>query len=129
VASAVAGTFGGGHDTPLSPLNIEIADFYSTGDRIAFKFTAGVAQDLTYTLGWGVFALGLLAIGIAIKARAARVTAIALLAVTVLKCFLHDLGRLDGLYRVGSFVGLAICLALVALALQRFVLAAPREAT
>jgi hypothetical protein len=30
---------------------------------------------------------------------------------------------LGGLYRVGSFVGLAICLALVAIVLQRFVLA------
>jgi uncharacterized membrane protein len=48
--------------------------------------------------------------------------AILLLLVTVLKAFLHDLGRLGGLYLVGSFVGLAVCLTLVALALQRFVL-------
>jgi uncharacterized membrane protein len=42
--------------------------------------------------------------------------------VTVLKAFLHDLARLGGLYRVASFVGLAISLALVAVALQKFVL-------
>ena len=53
---------------------------------------------------------------------------IALLLVTVLKCFLHDLARLGGLYLVASFVGLAICLALVALALQRFALAEPKDA-
>jgi uncharacterized membrane protein len=103
-------------------LNIEIADFYATGPTITFNFTATLAQDLSYTLGWAVFAVALLAAGIAMKNRPARVAAIALLAITVFKAFLHDLARLGGLYRVGSFVGLAICLALVALALQRFVL-------
>jgi uncharacterized membrane protein len=110
-------------------LNIEIADFYATGPTITFNFTATLAQDLTYTLGWAAFAVALLAAGIALKNRPARVASIALLAVTVFKAFLHDLGRLGGLYRVGSFVGLAVCLALVALALQRFVLTPkPREA-
>jgi len=66
--------------------------------------------------------VGLLAAGIGSRAKPARITAIALLAVTVLKGFLFDLGSLSGLYRVGSFVGLAFCLALVAVALQRFVL-------
>ena len=35
---------------------------------------------------------------------------------------LHDLWQLGGLYRVGSFVGLAVCLTLVAVLLQKFVL-------
>ena len=110
-------------------LNIEIADFYATGPTITFNFTATLAQDLTYTLGWALFAVGLLAAGIALRNRPGRIAAIALLAVTVFKAFLHDLARLGGLYRVGSFVGLAVCLALVALALQRFVLIPkPKEA-
>jgi hypothetical protein len=104
-------------------LNIEIADFYSTGPTITFNFNASLAQDLTYTLGWAAFAVALLAAGITLGNRVTRVASIILLAVTVLKCFVHDLGRLGGLYRVGSFVGLAFCLALVALALQKFVLA------
>ena len=45
-----------------------------------------------------------------------------LLLVTVLKCFLHDLSRLGGLYRVGSLLGLAISLVLVGVLLQRFVM-------
>ncbi|NWG13891.1 MAG: DUF2339 domain-containing protein, partial [Acidobacteria bacterium] len=105
-------------------LNIEIADFYSQGPTITFNFTATLAQDLTYTLAWGLFALGLLAVGIALQNRSARITSIALLVATVLKCFLHDLARLGGLYRVASFVGLAICLALVAIVLQKYVLRA-----
>jgi uncharacterized membrane protein len=103
-------------------LNIEIADFYAAGATITFNFTANLAQDLTYTIGWAVFSLGLLAAGIKLRNRPCRIASIALLTATVAKAFLHDLGRLGGLYRVGSFVGLAVCLALVAIVLQRFVL-------
>jgi len=109
-------------------LNIEIADYHSTGSTLTFRFSATLAQDLSYTLGWGLFALALLAAGIRGRNRPARMASIALLLVTVLKCFLHDLARLGGLYLVASFVGLAICLALVALALQRFALAQPKDA-
>jgi uncharacterized membrane protein len=103
-------------------LNVEIADYFSTGNRITFNFSAGLAQDLTYTLAWGVFAVALLVAGIVIRSRFARMSALGLLIATVLKGFLHDIARLGGLYRVLSFVGLAICLSLVALMLQRFVL-------
>ena len=48
--------------------------------------------------------------------------AIILLLVTVLKCFLHDLARLGGLYRVGSLLGLTISLLLVGVLLQKFVI-------
>jgi hypothetical protein len=108
-------------------LNIEIADYFATGTTITFNFTATLIQDLTYTLGWGLFGVVLLAAGILLKSHPARVAALGLLVITVFKCFLHDLARLTGLYRVASFVGLAICLALVAIVLQRFVLAKPQE--
>jgi uncharacterized membrane protein len=109
-------------------LNIEIADFYSSGSTMTFDLSAGLAQDLTYTLGWALFAIGLLVAGIRATSRPVRVAALALLVVTVVKCFLHDLWRLGGLYRVGSFVGLAVCLSLVAILLQRFVFL-PKEET
>jgi uncharacterized membrane protein len=103
-------------------LNIEIADFYATGPTIMFRFGVTVAQDLTYTIGWLAFGMGLLAAGIALGNRPARAAAVTLIAVTTFKCFLYDLGSLEGLARVASFVGLAMSLALVSLALQRFVL-------
>ena len=109
-------------------LNIEIADYFSTGSAITFNFTATLAQDLTYTLGWALFAVGLLTAGIVVRNQPARIASLALLVVTVFKCFLHDLARLGGLYRVASFVGLAVCLALVALILQKYVLSARKEA-
>jgi uncharacterized membrane protein len=109
-------------------LNIEIADYYATGPTIAFRFGATVSQDLTYTIGWLAFGMALLAAGIYVRSRPARVAAVALIAVTTFKCFLYDLGSLEGLYRVVSFVGLAISLALVSLALQKYVLVKPRGA-
>jgi uncharacterized membrane protein len=109
-------------------VNIEIADYFSEGPAITFNFSAGTAQDLTYTLGWAAFALCLLGAGLAMRSRPARIASIGLLLVTVLKCFLRDLGRLGGLYRVASFVGLAVCLLLVALLIQKFVLAGSKEA-
>ena len=104
-------------------LNIEIADFFATGPTLTFAFSgASLAQDLSYTLGWAVFAIGLLAAGVALARRAARLTSIVLLMITVLKAFLHDLPSLGGLYRVASFALLALSLVVVAVALQKFVL-------
>ncbi len=108
-------------------LNIEIADFYATGPTIMFRFGVTVSQDLTYTIGWLAFGMLLLAACIYLHNRFGRVAALALIALTTFKCFLYDLGSLEGLYRVGSFVGLALSLAIVSLALQKFVLAHPEE--
>jgi uncharacterized membrane protein len=108
-------------------LNIEVADFYATGPEITFRFGVTLAQDLTYTICWLVFGLGLLTAGIYLHNRIGRIAAVALIAVTTSKAFLYDLGSLGGLYRVASLVGLAVSLSLVALALQKFVLLAPKE--
>jgi hypothetical protein len=110
-------------------LNIEIADFYAIGPSITFRYGLGVSQDLTYTIGWLGFGMILLSAGIYLQNRPARIAAVSLIAVTTFKCFLYDLSSLGGLYRVASFVGLAIALALVSLALQKFVLARPGTAS
>jgi uncharacterized membrane protein len=104
-------------------VNIEIADFYSTGPALTFNFlSSSLAQDLTYTIGWALFAVAMLIAGLILHSRGARVAAIFLLLVTVLKCFLHDLARLGGLYRVASLLGLTISLLLVGVLLQKFVI-------
>jgi uncharacterized membrane protein len=112
-------------------VNIEIADFYSTGPTLTFNFlSSSLAQDLTYTIGWALFAVAMLVTGLALHSRASRVAAIFHLLVTVLKCFLHDLARLGGLYRVASLLGLTVSLLLVGVLLQKFVIrkgAAPAE--
>ena len=108
-------------------LNIEVADFYATGREVTFRFGVSLAQDLTYTICWLVFGLGLLTAGIYLHNQSGRIAAVALMGVTTLKAFLYDLGSLDGLLRVGSLVGLAVSLLVVALAIQKFVRLAPRE--
>jgi len=114
----------GGTILIFAVVNIEIADFYSAAGRtITFDFfSSSLAQDLTYTMAWAIFALAMLVAGIILGSRGGRIAAIVLLLVTVLKCFLHDLARLGGLYRVGSLLGLAISLVLVGVLLQRFVM-------
>jgi hypothetical protein len=114
-------------------LNIEIADYFATGPTITFDFSSSIlARDLTYTLGWAVFAVALLGAGIITHSKPGRIAAIILLSVAMLKCGLFDLWRLGGLYRVGSLVGIAFCALLITVALQRFVLTSrsgPSEAT
>ena len=114
-------------------LNIEIADYFATGPTITFNFfSSALAQDLSYTLGWALFAVALLSAGIVTHSKPGRITAIVLLSVAMAKCAFHDLWRLGGLYRVGSLVGIAFCALLITVALQKFVLASrpqPSEAT
>ncbi len=99
-------------------MNIEIADFFGRGRT--FEFRASLALDMTYSLGWALFGLGLLVIALRTGSRGARYGSLGLLAVTVVKLFLYDLWRLGGLYRVGAFVGLAVVLILVSFLYQRY---------
>lgn len=109
-------------------LNIEIADFYSRGPTLTFNFfSSSLAQDLTYTIGWALFAMAMLVVGIITATRPARVAALVLLLVTILKCFLHDLARLGGLYRVGSLLGLAASLVATGILLQKYIMQKPKQ--
>jgi hypothetical protein len=103
-------------------LNIEIADFFSPpGSRVlTFQFSGNFARDMTYTIAWALFALGLLLISIWRHARAGRYAALALLGAAVLKLFLHDLERLGALHRIAALFAVAIIAILASLAYQRF---------
>jgi uncharacterized membrane protein len=104
-------------------LNIEIADAFSEGEALTFNlFHGSLAQQLSYTIGWACYSIGLLVCGVVSGRKLTRVAAIIMLTGTVLKAFVLDLRQLSGLYRVASFVGLALSLALVAVVLQQFVL-------
>jgi len=102
-------------------LNIEIADsFTPPGERLTFRFSANFGQDMTYSLGWALFAFVMLSVGFRLKNAASRYAGMALLMVTLLKLFLHDVWRLGGLFRIGSLFGLAVVLLVVSLIYQRF---------
>ncbi len=54
------------------------------------------------------------------KMAPARYAALALLTVTLVKLFFHDLAQLGQLYRIGAFIGVAVIAMLASLAYQRF---------
>ena len=102
-------------------LNIEIADYFSAaGSTLTFQFSGNFARDMSYSIAWGLFALALLVIGILKKISAARYAAMALLCVTLLKLFFHDLTRLGPLYRIGAVGGVAVIAMLASFAYQKF---------
>ncbi len=102
-------------------LNIEIADFFSApGTTLTFDFSGNFARDMTYSIAWALFALGLLVYGILRKIATARYAAMGLLCVTLLKLFFHDLAQLGQLYRIGAFIGVAVIAMLASFAYQKF---------
>jgi uncharacterized membrane protein len=102
-------------------LNIEIADYFSApGSTLTFQFSGNFARDMTYSIAWGLFALGLLVYGILKRITAARYAAMALLCVTLVKLFFHDLAQLGPLYRIGAFIGVAVIAMLASFAYQKF---------
>ncbi len=109
-------------------LNIEIADFFSApGSTLTFQFSGNFARDMTYSIAWALFALGLLVLGILRKITAIRYAALGLLSVTLLKLFFHDLARLNQLYRVGAFIGVAVIAMLASFAYQHFYASAAKD--
>jgi uncharacterized membrane protein len=108
-------------------LNLEIADAYSTGQTVGFHMGASLGEDMTYSLGWGVFGLLTLVVGMLARSTQARLSALFVLLLTIGKVFLHDLWHLGALYRVGSMVGLAMALLAVSFLTQRFILRGDRS--
>lgn len=102
--------------------NIEIADYFTNpGDRcVAFVFGGNFARDMTYSIAWGMFSLGLLAIGIWLKSAHARYAAIGLLVVTVLKVLVHDMAASQTVFRVGALLGVAVIAFVASFLYQRF---------
>jgi uncharacterized membrane protein len=102
-------------------INLAIADLFASGPSLELSFQRLPARDATTSVAWALYALVLLAIGVRSRSSSLRWLSLGLLVVTLGKVFLHDLGELEDLYRVGSLVGLALSLIIVSLIYQRFV--------
>ena len=92
-------------------LNLEITEY---------QFSSKLARDMTYSIGWALFGLGLLWVGISRRLGPARYASIGLLLVTLGKLFFYDLSQLDQLYRIGAFLGVAVILIAASMLYQRF---------
>ncbi|MDB6118307.1 MAG: hypothetical protein JWO08_2088 [Verrucomicrobiaceae bacterium] len=103
-------------------MNIEIADaFTPVGEQfVTFQFEGNLARDMTYSIGWGLFALGLLMLGFRQHNKPVRYAGMALLVVTLLKLFFHDLATIDSIYRIGALMAVAIIALFASFLYQRF---------
>jgi hypothetical protein len=109
-------------------LNIEIADYFSApGSTLTFEFSGNFARDMTYSIAWALFALGLLVYGILKNISVARYAAMGLLCVTLIKLFFHDLAQLAQLYRIVAFITVAAVAMLASFAYQKFYSAAAKK--
>ncbi|PTY06366.1 hypothetical protein DB347_13140 [Opitutaceae bacterium EW11] len=103
-------------------VNIEIADYFSEANvTLTFQFSGNFARDMSYTLAWALFALGLLILGIWKRERAIRYAGMALLAATLIKLYFHDLARLGQVYRIVALMAVAVIAILASFLYQRFV--------
>jgi len=102
-------------------INLTSVDAVAPGVELRLSLERLPARDLTLSLAWALFAVGLLALGVLRDTGALRWISLGFLVLTIAKVFLYDLGELTDLYRVASLVGLAGSLIGVSLAYQRFV--------
>jgi uncharacterized membrane protein len=102
-------------------MNIEISSVFSISQGDFSLLTYGnLAHQLAYSLGWLLYSIGLLVVGIKWQTGKVRWAALVLMVGTAFKIFFMDLWRLGQLYRVASFIGLAAVLILVSFLYQRF---------
>lgn len=103
-------------------MNLQVMDFFTNvGGDVVFSFRGSLAQDMTYTIAWTLFALGLVFLGLLKRVPYARYSGMALVGVSLLKLFFHDLSRLDQLYRIGAFIAVAVMMMLASFFYQKFV--------
>ena len=104
-------------------INVEIVDFFSTGQYVEYAMERMLARDLAMSVAWGLYAIVLLGLGIWKRSKGLRFLALGFIYLTFGKVLFYDVGwgRLSDLYRVLSLVSLAASMFVVALLFQRFV--------
>jgi uncharacterized membrane protein len=77
------------------------------------------AEDYAYSAVWLASGVGLLLAGVALRSQPARLASAAVITLTTLKVFLHDLAGVQGIYRALSFIGLGLVLMSIGWLYQR----------
>jgi uncharacterized membrane protein len=68
------------------------------------------AEQYTYSTVWLAFGIALLAVGFFLRSKPARLTALAVIALTIAKVFIVDTASISGIYRALSVIGLGVVL-------------------
>jgi uncharacterized membrane protein len=113
----------------LVALSREISDYFSrqmsarTGQWTVTNWAdyrhAQIARDFTYSALWMSYGAMLMIIGFWRRSAFVRWQALILIAVTTVKVFVYDVGQLDRVYRILSFIVLGILLLAISFAYQR----------
>lgn len=103
-----------GHGLVMLLLTLEAADHFHLAGREQH------ARQLSYSLIWAVYAIGMVIGGLVRRYRPVRLMALAVLVATILKVFLFDLSYLEGPHRILSFLVLGAILVAVSFLYQRF---------
>ncbi|MFI5401769.1 MAG: DUF2339 domain-containing protein, partial [Planctomycetota bacterium] len=103
-----------GHAVVMILLTFEAADhFHLAGSQEH-------ARQLSYSLLWAVYAIGMVVGGFVRRYRPVRLLALAVLMGTILKVFLFDLSFLENPYRILSFLALGAILVAVSFLYQKY---------
>lgn len=100
-------------------LTLEAVHYFdSRADRL--RTDTFSAQQLSLTVLWAVYAVGVIGVGIARQSSNIRLAGMALLAVPLVKLFGFDVFLLEREYRVAAFVTLGVLMLGTGLAYQRY---------
>lgn len=77
---------------------------------------AAMARQTGLSIYWGVYGIALVVIGFAARAALSRYAGLGLLAVTLLKVLIVDMGDVEYIYRVMSFIGVGLLFVLTSIA-------------
>ena len=103
-------------------LSVQIRDIFTYAIQAKASNTNDLRnlEQLTLSLAWLVYAIGLIVFGIWRRMRWLRLAAMALFAFIIIKIFAYDLGFLKAALRSISFVGLGVILLAVSYLYQRY---------
>ncbi len=101
-------------------LNMEIAHWFNTERKyLYFEFTGQVAEALAYTLGWALFGLAAIGVGLKLQKSAVSKAGIGVVGLALAKFFLSDIWQLQAIYRIIGLFGLAVMLIVASFWYQR----------
>ena len=108
---------GGSLVLAIAYISFEIRRLYH-GPLLASGTTSD-AEQYTYSVAWLAFGVALLGAGLLFSSQRARLASAVMIAVTILKVFIIDIGSLTGAYRAFSFIGLGLVLVAIGWLYQR----------
>ncbi len=89
-------------------------------DRSAVRSNLESAKNLSLSVIWGLYSIGMLVSGIIRRFQPVRLAAIVLFWVTIFKVFLYDSSNLETPYRIVAFIGLGALLLVTAYFYNRY---------